>query len=166
MTQGRERAVLRSRAIVAVAVAIGAAALIVANVGAAETKVVASMTGGQETPTPGDNDGSGKAVIRVDARAGRVCFNLSWADILPPTAAHIHEGTRGNAGDVVVALFVTQTEPLPDTLSSVKGCVNDVDSALARRIANNPQRFYVNVHNDKFANGAIRGQLEEPGSRN
>jgi hypothetical protein len=41
--------------------------------------------------------------------------------------------------------------------------VKGVDSALARRIANNPQRFYVNIHNEKFPDGAIRGQLEAAG---
>jgi hypothetical protein len=146
-----------------VAAAVGAIVFAAVNVNAAETKVVGTMSGGQETPAPGDDDGSGRVTIRVNPPAGRVCFNLSWSDILPPTAAHIHEGTRGNAGDVVVALFVTDQDPLPATLTGAKGCVNDVDSELARRIARNPQRFYVNIHNEKFPNGAIRGQLEEAG---
>jgi hypothetical protein len=146
----------------AVAVAIGAVALVAGNVIAAETKLVGDMTGGQETPTPGDPDGTGRAVIKVDTRAKTVCFSLTWHDILSPTAAHIHEGTRGNAGDVVVPLFVTETEALPANLSGVKGC-NQVEAALARSLANNPQRFYVNVHNEKFPDGAIRGQLEAAG---
>jgi hypothetical protein len=64
------------------------------------------------------------------------------------------------AGPIVVLFFQpgTNAASLPDTLSSVAGCV-DVDPALARRIADHPRDFYVNIHTADFAAGAIRGQL-------
>ena len=85
---------------------------------------------------------------------------LQWSKITAPTAAHIHEGRAGVAGPVVVLFFQpgTNAASLPDTLSSVAGCV-DVDPALARRIAANPRDYYVNIHTADFAAGAIRGQL-------
>ena len=96
----------------------------------------------------------------VTLAGDRACFALQWSKIGAPTAAHIHEGGAGVAGPIVVLFFQpgTNAASLPDTLSSVAGCV-DVDPALARRIADHPRDFYVNIHTADFAAGAIRGQL-------
>jgi CHRD domain len=122
------------------------------------TLLSARLKGANEVPGPGDPDGRGRALVRLAGT--RACFVLQWAGIAAPTAAHIHEGSRGEPGPVVVPFFQpgTNAASLPDTLSSVAGCV-DVDRALARRIAAHPRDFYVNIHNADFTPGAIRGQL-------
>ena len=38
-------------------------------------------------------------------------------------------------------------------------CVKGKRKTL-RKIARNPERFYVNIHNDDYPDGAIRGQLK------
>ena len=112
----------------------------------------ATLTGLQEVPGPGDPDGTGTALIRVDAAAPRVCWELYARGIEPATAAHIHRAAAGSAGPPVVPL----TTPGADGAS--RGCAA-VEQGLAREMALRPYDFYVNVHNQPHPAGAIRGQL-------
>jgi CHRD domain len=123
------------------------------------TTLAATLKGANEVPGPGDPDGRGRAVVRL--AGDKACFLLQWSGIGAPTAAHIHEGRAGVAGPVVVLFFQpgVNAASLPDTLSSVAGCV-DVDPALAGRIAARPGSWYVNIHTADFPAGAIRGQLQ------
>jgi hypothetical protein len=122
------------------------------------TLLSARLSGANEVPGPGDPDGRGRAFVRLDG--ARACFLLQWSKISAPTAAHIHAGRAGESGPIVVPFFQpgTNAASLPAELSSVAGCV-EVDRGLARKIAANPHRYYVNIHTADFAPGAIRGQL-------
>ena len=113
----------------------------------------AQLSGAAEVPGPGDPDGSGTAMIRLSLEESEVCFDLTVSNIGPATAAHIHEGAEGVAGEVVVPL-----DPAPAEGSS-SGCISDVDNTLIQNIIENPEQYYVNVHNEEFPDGAIRGQL-------
>ena len=115
----------------------------------------ANLKGSAEVPGPGDPNGRGKARVRVRPRAGTVCFRLRWRNIADPTAAHIHRGRKGEAGPVVVTLFSGEADSA--------GCVTGQDADLLREIKRHPRRFYVNVHNAEFPDGAIRGQLKRSG---
>lgn len=112
----------------------------------------AQMSGTVEVP-PGDPDGTGTALIRLNAAEGLVCFKLTVANVDPLVAAHIHRGAAGVTGPVVVSLV----PPARDTGVS-KGCVS-ADPALISEIQSNPAGFYVNVHNAAYPAGAVRGQL-------
>jgi hypothetical protein len=112
------------------------------------------MTGAQEAPGPGDPDGSGTALITLNQGQGTVCFELTVDNItLPATAAHIHVAPAGSPGPVVVGLVA----PGADGTSS--GCIENVDRDLIKAIRQNPEAYYVNVHNVDFPPGAVRGQL-------
>jgi hypothetical protein len=67
-------------------------------------------------------------------------------------AAHIHSGAAGTSGPVVIPL---QT---PDAAGKSSGCMPASRSVVAS-ILKDPASFYVNVHTEEFAGGAIRGQL-------
>ena len=114
----------------------------------------ASLTGEKEVPGPGDPNGSGHAVVRVFEE--KLCYRLKVERIEPATAAHIHVGFRREAGPVVVTL-----KPPTDGFS--KGCLKppEVSRALNFELREHPGRYYINVHNDPFPAGAIRGQLHE-----
>ena len=119
----------------------------------------AAMTGGNEVPGPGDSDGVGVAEINIAARNGVVCFSLAVEGIaLPATAAHIHPGAAGVAGDPVVTLEAPIGFGSGATGVSA-GCLTKLDGSLLRDIAKNPGQYYVNVHNGDFPGGALRGQL-------
>jgi hypothetical protein len=119
-----------------------------------------TLTGAEEVPGPGDPDGTGKASIRLNSKKGTVCFNLSWSNIASPTASHIHEAPAGEAGDIVVTLFSSES-PLPETITGVSGCASDVSEDLIDDIIENPDDYYVNIHNPDFPAGVIRGQLDD-----
>ncbi len=115
----------------------------------------AQLTGEKEVPGPGDPDGIGSATIKVFKT--RVCHTLKFDKIEPATAAHIHIGFRDEAGPVTLTLFEEKASPIPSPGTS-KGC-QAVPRALSLELRQHPGRYYVNVHNEPYPAGAIRGQL-------
>jgi hypothetical protein len=158
MTSGTGRRLLT----VALA-AMAAVLMITASVGAHERDgdkrgkghkgklLTANLSGAKEVPGPGDEDGKGKAAVKVKPSAGTLCFALRWRNIADPTAAHVHKAPKGEAGDIVVTLFQGTADE--------SGCIENLDEALLRDIKRNPREYYVNIHNAEFPDGAIRGQL-------
>ena len=114
-------------------------------------KITVTMTGRAEVPGPGDPDGQGSVIFTFDESKGEVCYEMKVSKIQTATAAHIHQGAAGKAGDVKVGLDAPAN-------GSAKGC-KSADAALITDILANPKNYYVNVHNAEFPNGAIRGQL-------
>ena len=119
-----------------------------------DKRMKANLNGAKEVPGPGDPDGRGEAVVRLKPGQKKVCFRLSWRGVGSPTAAHIHEGSSRVAGPVEVTLFEGE-----QASSEVRGCVGDVPKSLIRDIGGAPRHYYVNVHNEAYPAGAIRGQL-------
>lgn len=135
--------------------------LSVAPVAAQESVFVAELSGAAEVdaegnPDQGDLDGTGTAFVAIDPEAGTVCWTIEVANImLPATAAHIHVGAAGVAGDVVITLSP------PDASGVAEDCAEGQDAATLQAIVDNPAGYYVNVHNEEFPDGAVRGQLTE-----
>lgn len=150
----------------ALVAAVAMALLLAAPVAAAAT-LTATLTGAAEVPGPGDTDGTGSAVVVINAAAGTLCYTVTVNGIVTPTAAHIHQGAAGVAGDIEVAL-TTPAGPGPFTSNACAGPGDyvltdpgDFGSAalLLADIEANPQNYYVNVHNADLPAGAVRGQL-------
>lgn len=112
-----------------------------------------TLSGAQEVP-PADPDGSGTATITLNHGQGQVCWELTASNIASATAAHIHVAPVGVNGPVVVPLS-------PPTSGSSSGCVDGVNQDLIKAIIQNPEAYYVNVHNAEYPGGAIRGQLSK-----
>jgi hypothetical protein len=119
----------------------------------------ASLTGAAEVPGPGDADGTGTALLTLNQGQNEVCFDIGVQNIETATRAHIHVGGPTVAGGIVVALFEAGPTP-PATGSFPSGCVA-ASPELIKSIRQNPDGFYVNVHNGAFPAGAIRGQLSK-----
>jgi hypothetical protein len=83
----------------------------------------------------------------------KVCYALEVKRIKPAMAAHIHLGFSGEAGPIVAELKAPKD-------GTSKGCVA-VPRALSLGLKEHPSRYYVNVHNKPFPEGAIRGQLHK-----
>ena len=120
----------------------------------------AALSGTDEIPGPGDADATGAAEVKINVAKRSVCFVIVATDVvLPATAAHIHAGADDVAGDIVVTLS-PPTEIGTSGFGLSKGCVRDQARPLLRSIRDNPGDYYVNVHNEAFPGGALRGQLE------
>jgi len=141
----------RSRPTLILSLALGlVASLALAGLAmAAETTLSAALAGSAET----DEDGSGTATVVLDPDAGTACWTFSVEDIDPVTVSHIHEGAEGVDGGVVVDLDLDGFD------GSSEGCNEAADAAALQAIVDNPAGYYVNVHNEAFPGGAIRGQL-------
>ena len=128
-----------------IALAVLALASIAADGG---RKFTTTLTGAAEVPGPGDPDGSGTATVTLNLGQGEVCWDIMVSGVDPIAAAHIHVGEAGVAGGVVVPL------------SPTSGCTS-ADRDLIKAIIQNPEGYYVNVHNAAFPAGALRGQLSK-----
>ncbi len=151
MKQRRLFATLLLAAIAALAIAGPASATKLGGADQGGRLLTTTLTGAEEVPGPGDPDGTGFASVTVNPGKGLVCYELSVSGIAPATGAHIHEAPFGETGDIVVEL-------VPPTNGSSSGCV-EVDRAEAKEILKDPADYYVNVHNEEYPAGALRGQL-------
>ena len=140
--------------------AFAAAAVVALPATAAKKKTpeydrLAPLIGSEEAPAAGDPDGFGAADFRI--KGNKICFRIIAQKIDQVNAAHIHKAPPGKAGGVVVDLFSRKgsNQTLPPRIS---GCAKTT-TAIAKDIAKNFDDYYVNVHNDAFPGGALRGQL-------
>jgi serine/threonine-protein kinase len=156
----RRRSVSRGSVLVgllaAAVVALGTA-LVVVLVTRGNGTAGAGATGGTnfrvplassaEVPAAVGGASSGIADVTIDRT--KVCWRFHLTGIEDPTFAHIHQGGPTVSGPIIV--------PLGATYSS-SGCRGASASTIAA-ILGNPAGYYVNVHSQKFPDGAMRGQL-------
>ena len=109
------------------------------------------LTGKQEV---GGGDRNGRGSFSGIFKGDTLCYGLTVTNIGEPAAAHIHKAPRGQDGDVVVTL----KHPRSGNPGASKQCL-EVAPAVADDIRANPNGFYVNVHNARFPDGAVRGQI-------
>lgn len=106
------------------------------------------LKGRAETPK-GSPKGTG--TFRFQLLSGELCYSLRWSGIGSPTAAHVHKGKAGVAGNVVIVL--SGRSPVAHS-----GCVK-VSKALLNAIRKHLDAYYFNVHTARYPGGAIRAQL-------
>lgn len=135
---------------------IAALTLPAADAAAPAVQLSAKLKGAKEVPGPGDPNGKGEIFVAVKKQKRKVCFELRFRKVEAPEAGHIHKGGRNDAGPVKVLLFEDRSG-LPGR--RFEDCVKGKRKTL-RKIARNPEGYYVNIHNDDYPDGAIRGQLK------
>jgi CHRD domain len=113
----------------------------------------AMLTGDAEVPGPGDPNGSGTVQVTLNPDKGEVCYELSVVNMREATAAHIHQGEKGEEGPVAVPIEAPKT-------GAAKGCTK-ADGVVIEAIMQDPTDYYVNVHTAAFPKGAVRGQLSK-----
>ena len=102
--------------------------------------------------TGGDPDGTGFATVLVDSKDGVACFDVDVQNVATPITGRIQSGSAGAIGPPVVFLFENREPP-------VRECVT-ADRKTLKEVGKNPEQFYLNIVNDEFPIGAVRGQLE------
>ena len=151
------------------AVAASAASLVLlvplapAFAGHANTLLEGRLTGRAEVGTSkalaGDPNGRGEVYVNgIDGDPATLCYVLTVSKIAPAHAAHIHKGVAGSNGPVVVNLAAPADGNAADCLTEGETGKFVGDQTVADILAH-PEQYYVNVHNEEFPSGAIRGQL-------
>jgi hypothetical protein len=113
------------------------------------TVVNVQLAGKNEVPK-GAPAGSAHAKLSLLGKTGKVCWSFSkLKGFKKPTAAHIHKGNKGKAGPILV--------PLGGTFK-LHGCVTAPAATIAA-IQKSPKAYYVNIHNARYPDGAVRSQL-------
>jgi hypothetical protein len=152
------------KSMVAVAVAV-VALLLYSNPAAAqhEVKIITTLTAVDPVTgtITGDTEGTGKAEFELIPEHGEICYEIEVQGIAEPTepgpgvgSAHIHFVADGGIAVDLDAEF----EPKGDDKFKATGCV-DVDDELLSDIIDDPEAYYVNVHNLEFPGGALAGLL-------
>jgi CHRD domain len=114
------------------------------------TLYTVAMTGSAESPR-GAPHGQGVAIIAFHG-ASRLCFRFSHLrGFVDATVAHIHSGTAGQSGPVVVALS-------SGPKLHHRGC-QAISPRVSHAIWSRPSAYYVNVHSRRNPGGAVRAQL-------
>lgn len=127
----------------------------------AEECTNAGLCGGANA---GDPDGTATGSITVNVGQNRVCWEFTnLSNFTDPHRGHIHKAPAGSNGNIVVDFF----NVTPGQLGPLTGCVTETLSGdplprtLLIDIIQHPQDYYLNLHNQPFPAGAVRGQLEK-----
>jgi phosphoribosylformylglycinamidine (FGAM) synthase-like enzyme len=143
---------VRKFALVLAAGAVAALSLAAFSLASSKSTVwTASLTAAQEVPKQVVKDTAAHGQFKGTLTGSKLKWTLTFAKLTgPATAAHIHMGAMGKAGNVVVVLCAS-------TCKSGKTGTATISAAL--QTAFKKHLLYVNVHTAKNPNGEIRGQL-------
>jgi CHRD domain len=116
-----------------------------------------------EVPPVTDAESSGRATatITVHSDTNAIDFNVNMTGFPNGTVitnAHIHPGTAGTNGGVVVPVGAA----FPITLANGSGTFTQTANATAENVSAilaAPQNFYFNIHSSNHGGGVARGQL-------
>lgn len=117
----------------------------------AVTEFNATMTGPEVTPPVYGTDAAGTGTFALDADRATLHYTVAHR-VEAPTAAHLHLGLAGEAGEVLLPLTMVD--------GAIEGTVA-VTPAQATAIENGTA--YVDVHTAAHPAGEIRGQIVRPG---
>ena len=128
----------------------------------------ASLSGKDEVP-PTESNSTGTAKFQVDENSSQISYWVNVTGIKKINQAHIHNGTEGQNGDIVVTLTKTKSAKGNDsppnigfsgniTKDDLQGPLKDKELTDLVSLMSDGNA-YVNVHTDKYPDGAIRGQI-------
>ncbi|MFE0422518.1 CHRD domain-containing protein, partial [Streptomyces sp. NPDC058953] len=108
--------------------AVAASPTPVDPLGALPAGVLRAVADGRQESGGGDGDGGGGGTATGDRDAettvslspgkGTITYSLTWRNLEPPTAAHVHRGALGQDGEIAIPLFTT---PVPANVTGLAG---------------------------------------------
>lgn len=117
---------------------------------ASTISIQAKLTAKQEVPAQVVKDKKAKGLFTAKLVGRKLTWKLTFSGLTgPATAAHIHLGAMGKAGNVLIPLCTPCTS----------GAHGKVTFTAAMKKALTHHKLYVNVHTAKNPNGETRGQL-------
>ncbi len=175
--------VIRTSLACCVAAALGLpVSALLADDGRSNNRIEARLKSYEEVPTL-SSPASGRFKALIDKASSSISYELSYRGLEGTvTMAHLHFGSRGTTGGIMVWLCQTGTNPDPagasgsptcPALGSVSGVIQmpNVVGPAAQGVAAGEfaellagiraGAVYVNVHSTRFPSGEIRGQLRD-----
>ena len=134
--------------------AVCALALSALSGAATKTTVwTAALSSGQEVPKQVVKMAAAKGLFKGTVTGSTLKWKLTYSHLTgTASAAHIHLGAKGKAGNVLVPLCGAAPACKNGLTGTIK-LTSAVKSAFGKHL------LYVNVHTAKNPNGEIRGQL-------
>lgn len=119
------------------------------------TLVASCMDASQVVDPPGsDSPGQGAATIWIDMNQDQIAFEVHTAGLTVPIhGSLVYEGDEGQTGPERYTLFGRILDENPT------GCNFGLDPEL-RDLLQKSKPFYLEIYDDLWRDGAIRGQLE------
>lgn len=129
--------------------------------------IITFLSGKEEVP-PTKSDANAWAKFQEVNNGSQIAYWVSISGLNKITGAHLHEGVKGQNGDVVAVLAGNKSADAGGNATiSLKGNITRDDlqgplkgkevSDLISQMRNSS--IYVNVHTDEYKDGAIRGQI-------
>jgi hypothetical protein len=118
--------------------------------------VFSPMQGAQEVP-PVNIAAAGIAATTVDSSANTLTVHVHTIGVADAMAADVDNGTRGTTGAMLTALTLDNVEPGHWSTQLVTVTGSDLANFKT-------SKWYVNVATPTDPSGAIRGQIDVPGS--
>jgi hypothetical protein len=142
------------RKLIGILVVGATAALVFAALSSARSKAEntlgAKLTAAQEIPKQAVADKAAHGSFTGTLVGTKLTWKLTFSKLTgPATAAHIHIGAMGKAGNVAVPLCTPCKSGMTGTATVSKSLRDQIEKHLT----------YVNVHTGKNPAGEIRGQL-------
>jgi hypothetical protein len=148
---------------------VGSVSILLNTVRAQEGQSFSATLSGNDEVPPTESNSTGTAKFQVNENNSQVSYWVNITGIKKVNQAHIHNGTTGENGDIVVTLSKGKSAKGDDrppqigfagniTKDELQGPLKDKDISdlVSLMSAGNA---YVNVHTDKYPDGAIRGQV-------
>jgi hypothetical protein len=156
---------------------VGSVSILLNTVKAQEEQSFSATLSGKEEVPPTESNSTGIAKFQVTTNndnESQVSYWVNITGIKEVNAAHIHNGTTGENGDIVATLSNGKSAEGDDrprqigfagniTSNELQGPLEDEEiSDLVSLMSDG--NAYVNVHTDIYPDGAIRGQITSTAS--
>ena len=159
-----------SKSIIATVLLLGIVAMILnsATVQAQKAHTFSATLSGKNEVPPTKSIANGTAKFQVNENDSQISYWVNLTGLKKIIQAHIHNGTSGQNGDVLVNLSNSKSAKNPDNPEiQLTGTItkDDLQGPLKGRelsdllIVMRNGQAYVNAHTEIYPKGAIRGQI-------
>jgi hypothetical protein len=163
-----QQRILSIVAVLAIIISIGAVSPSLNLIQAQEGETFSASLSGKDEVPPTESSATGWAKFLTDVNGTEVSYWVNMTGLNEITGTHIHNGSAGQNGDIVVTLSQQESAKDGDNATlSLKGNItkDNLEGPLKGKELSelvslmSDGNVYVNVHTDEFKNGAIRGQI-------
>jgi CHRD domain-containing protein len=142
--------------------------VIMQQIQAQEGNIIITFLSGKDEVPPNDSNANAWAKFQSVSNGSQIAYWVSISGLQNITGAHLHDGIKGQNGDIVAVLSGNKSADAEGNATiSLTGNItkNDLQGPLKGKEISDlisqmrNASIYVNVQTDEFKDGAIRGQI-------